>query len=85
MVASVRGTEPGSQLNQLGCFFAACFAAKLWRGFKACLKSVFSRIDRAQFALVFRRTVSSENKRGLSLIVPDCAAIDPVWEIVPRP
>ena len=75
MVASVRSIESGSQLNQLGCFFAACFAAKLWQGLEACLKSVFSRIDGAQFALVFRRTVSSENNRGLSLIARQRAVL----------
>ena len=69
MVASALGIVPSTKSNLLCGSFAERSAAEIWRGFNACLKSVVSRIYRTRFALVFRRTVSSESERGLSPII----------------
>ena len=70
MVASVQSIEPGTQPNLRGCSFAERFAAELWRDFKTCLKTVFSRNSRALITNECpSRDEGLENKRALSPIV----------------
>ena len=85
MVASVRSVEPGTQANLPGCSFAERSAAELWRGFKTCLKIVFSRNNRAQFITAFPAMKWVENKRGLSPTVKEqmpSRRLSKVWALV---
>ena len=69
MVASIRDVEPGTQPNLPGGSVAERSAAELWRGIKTCLKTVFSRINRAHFIPAFPAMIGVANKRGLSAFI----------------
>ena len=70
MVTSVRSNEPSAQSNICGCSFVERFAAELWRVFKTCLKTVFSRNSRSWITNGCpSRDEGLENKRALSPII----------------
>ena len=69
MVASVRCIESGTESNLRGCSFAEHDASELWRGFKACLTTIFSRNSRARVTNALPTMGTQKINRGLSTML----------------